>query len=272
VHAVIAPIARANAAFKKKKKIIDSPGVFGDIAPHTETKTVKIESHMRTKTLLLTAAISAAGVLSSLAQSTNIYSVNVVGYTTLTIKHGYQMIANQLIGANNNAIGSVIPTAPAGTQIFYWSKTNQGYLDTLEFVPDVGWVVGEEISQLQVPPGDAFFLYNPGAEYTLTLTGDVTQGTGLAVNLQGGNKYNLIAPLVPQSTGLSTQNFPQINGAQIFEFDATTQLYKDTVEYVTDVGWVIGEDIVDPTFAIGQGFFLRNPGTTQNWTRDFAVQ
>jgi len=224
--------------------------------------------------LLLTAIIGATGVLSSYAQSTstNIYSVNVVGYTTLTIKPGYQMIANQLIGASNNVIGAVIPTAPAGTQIFFWNKTNQSYLDTLEFVPDVGWVVGEEISQLQVNPGDSFFLYNPGAEYTITLTGDVTQGTGLAVNLQGGNKYNLIAPIVPQATGLSAQNFPAIPGAQIYEFNATTQTYKDTLEYVEGTGWVLGEEIVDPTFAIGQGFFLYNPGTTQNWTRDFTVQ
>ena len=46
---------------------------------------------MRTKTLLLTAALAAAGVVSSMAQ---VYSVNSVGYVNLTLPNGFSMIAN----------------------------------------------------------------------------------------------------------------------------------------------------------------------------------
>jgi hypothetical protein len=93
------------------------------------------------------------------------------------------------------------------------------------------------------------------------------------VNLQGPGKYNLISSIVPQSTGLNTQNFPQVPGMQIYEFDATTQRYLDAIEYYDGAGWSRdGENIIDPTFPIGQGFFLYNPSTGQDWTRDFTVQ
>src|SRR5262245_48462452 len=58
---------------------------------------------MRTKTLLLTAAALTAGVLSSFAQSSNVYSVNVVRYINITVPAGgYSFVANQLTNAGNN--------------------------------------------------------------------------------------------------------------------------------------------------------------------------
>ena len=59
---------------------------------------------MRTKTLLSTAALLAAGVATPMAQSSNVYSLNVVGYVNVPVYGGgqYNMICNPLNNANNN--------------------------------------------------------------------------------------------------------------------------------------------------------------------------
>src|ERR1041385_5044775 len=66
---------------KKDEKIVDTPQPLWDIAPtHGNTQNNK----MRTKTLLLAAALTAAGLATSLAQS-NVYSLNVVGYVNVNV-------------------------------------------------------------------------------------------------------------------------------------------------------------------------------------------
>jgi hypothetical protein len=63
---------------------------------------------MRTKTLLLTAALSAAGIATSMAQ--NVYSVNMVGYINKTMPKGLSMIANQLNASPNNKVTTLFGT------------------------------------------------------------------------------------------------------------------------------------------------------------------
>ena len=53
--------------------------------------TRNIQNKMRTKTLLLTAALSAAGIASSMAQ---VYSVNAVGYVNTPLVTGFNLISN----------------------------------------------------------------------------------------------------------------------------------------------------------------------------------
>src|SRR5947207_10303632 len=72
---------------KKDKKMLTLSGRFEILPAHTEIQT----SHMRTKTLLLTAALAAAGAASAMAQ--NVYSVNAVGYANVSVPSGFSMIA-----------------------------------------------------------------------------------------------------------------------------------------------------------------------------------
>ena len=54
---------------------------------------------MRTKTLLLTAVLGIASAASSMAQA--VYSVNVVGYVNLTLKRGFNAVANAPRGVDS---------------------------------------------------------------------------------------------------------------------------------------------------------------------------
>src|SRR3989304_4197401 len=70
---------------------------------------------MRTKTLLLTAVVSAAGIATSMAQ---VFSVNAVGYVSKPLQAGkFHLIANPLI-ASDNSIGKLFAGVPGGTQVF----------------------------------------------------------------------------------------------------------------------------------------------------------
>src|SRR3954468_1352288 len=83
---------------QKKDKIMLTPASrFEILRPHTE---IHNTSHMRTKTLLLTAALAAAGAASAMAQ--NVYSVNAVGYVNKSVVHGYSIVANPFVVANES--------------------------------------------------------------------------------------------------------------------------------------------------------------------------
>src|SRR5437773_11497511 len=81
---------------------------------------------MRTKTVLLVAALSAAGVATSMAQ---VFSVNAVGYVNKIIPKGNKLalISNPLdAGAGNNTIGNLFKGAQDGTQVYKF--TGAGFI------------------------------------------------------------------------------------------------------------------------------------------------
>src|SRR5688572_21786285 len=71
---------------------------------------------MRTKTLLLTAALAAAGLTSSMAQS--VFSVNAVGFVNVTVPaSAFALLANPLNQPTND-LASVLADAPVNTLVF----------------------------------------------------------------------------------------------------------------------------------------------------------
>src|SRR6266853_2824813 len=106
---------------------------------------------MRTKTLLLTAALSAAGALTSMAQ---VYSVNIVGYVNLPIPVGFSMIANQLNNSANNQLATLIPTPPNAS--FFYKFNGAGY--TVDDYTDGAWE-GDTSGTMTMNPGEGLWVY-----------------------------------------------------------------------------------------------------------------
>lgn len=232
---------------------------------------------MRTKTLLLTAAVITAGIAASQAQ---VYSVNAVGYVNVTVGNGYNLIANPLNGTNNN-VNTVIPTAPDSSLIFKWNNNSQGFPPSTTFFdfgagnPDTGWYDGDNKSSLVLNPGDAIYFVNPGAQTTLTFVGDVPQGNNLTVPV--GANYGFYSSIVPRQAGLTALNFPAADSMLLFFFNQAQQRYNQSLTYFDfgvgnpDSGWYDGDNKVDPAPAVGQGFLIYNPSTARNWTQSFTV-
>src|SRR6185436_10390289 len=131
--------------------MFDTIGTLSAYSPRTQNKQQQI---MRTKTLLLTAALVGAGIASSMAQA--VYSVNAVGYVNLTLGRGYSMIANPL-NNGSNALSQILPNVPDNTQILKFDAAQQKFSTTVNgFVAGAGWFPDGTLR-----PGEGAFINLP---------------------------------------------------------------------------------------------------------------
>lgn len=250
--------ATSQSVQKLEKKVLTPAKEVGTVPSHTEQTTI----NMRTKSLLFTAAIMAAGVITSVAQS--VYSVNAVGYINLSLGAGFTLIANQLNGTNNN-IGTILPTVPDGAQVLKWDSANQTFFEAEQYFDGIGWIPGTST----LSPGEGFFI-NLTDPTTVTLVGEVPQGNltnSLPLN------FSAVSMQTPQSLPLnvgdvlnSGAQFPATDGDQVLFWNSANQTYEEAIQYFDGIGWIPS----DPTPAVGQGFFV-NKATASLWTRSFSV-
>jgi hypothetical protein len=207
---------------------------------------------MRTKTLLLTAALAVAGTLSSVAQ---VYSVNAVGYVNVTIPPGFSMIANPL-NASTNTISALFGAAPDGTILYKFNPATGQYS-----------INGKEFDEWASPndtllPGDGAFIFNGGTQpFTVTFVGEVMQGS---LTNAVPNGFSIKSSQVPQSGQLDTVlGFPAVDGDIVYRWNNATGQY-------TISGFEFGEWTTAPVPAVGESFFVFKNGAA-NWTRQFSV-
>jgi len=231
---------------------------------------------MRTKTLLVTAVLTAAGfATSAMAQ---VYSVNAVGYVNVTLKKGYNLIANPLNNGGNTLAEILPPTTPLPDDTFIVTWDSAGgtigapAADLPTFFPGAGW----EPAGPALPPGKAFFMYiadtAPTNTYTVTFVGEVPQGN-LSTPVAIGSRYSALASQVPQAGKVTTDlGLQPSNDDTLLLWDKNAGGFGTTLyQYATDVGWNDGQNVVEPTVGVGDGFFLFRVGGPTAWTRTFSV-
>lgn len=205
---------------------------------------------MRTKTLLLSAAVGAAGLLAASAQ---VYSVNSVGYVNETIPTGFSLIANPLTAADNS-VPTLLPNVPDGTIIYKFNSATQGFTANNYFF---GW--GD--TTMTLVPGEGAFIYNPGAPFTATFVGQVAQGN-LSTTVPAG--FSILSSQVPQQGALDTVlGYPVADGDIVYRYDNASSGY---LAYNYFFGW---NQV--PTINVGESFFVYNPGASKTWSRTFSV-
>jgi len=225
---------------------------------------------MRTKTLLLSAAAIAAGLVSSQAQS-NVYSANIVGYVTTVFKGGgkYTLVANPLDSGSNNVVGLVDATLPNRSQVLVWNASAQAFIPATK-----GSGVWD--TNIAIPPGMGFFVKTPlnqATDITNTFVGTVI------VSPNGGTNrvvlpaaYYLSGTPIPLSGALNdAAGTNQVNlGAtlpnrsQVLTWDANAQAYIPATK---------GSGVWDTNLAIvpGAGYFINSKAAT-NWDQQLNVQ
>ena len=209
---------------------------------------------MRTKTLLLTAALSAAGVATSMAQ---VFSVNAVGYVTKTVPaNGFALISNPLT-ASDNSIKALFAGVPEGTQVYKYSGTA---FKTATFT--FGEFGPADAAALTVVPGEGVFVRNPTAQpMNITFVGEVPQGT-LSNPLPVG--LSIRSSMVPQEGTAAELGLKGGEGDQIFQFNATTQKYATSTFTFGDWGPALGK------LAVGEAVFIKKVAAG-TWDRTFSV-
>jgi hypothetical protein len=234
------------------------------------------KKQMRTKTILLTAALVAAGVASSMAQSSNVYSLNVVGYVNVPINPNYNLVAQQLdVGDGINSINTVLTNGtPDGTLAYQWNGAGYNLLGQYYVAGGNQWYDNNfNLLTNQVPPGTVLFLYNPQATAsTVTLVGTVDQTTNTTQIVHG---YGFYALDVPVASDLTTNGFPTGAGVDqtlYYSFNTVSGYSQPYTYYQAGNGWYDNNfNQVHPTPAIGAGFLLFNPSAGATWTQTFTV-
>jgi hypothetical protein len=220
---------------------------------------------MRTKALLSVAAI-AASAISAMAQS-NVYSLNIVGYATVSVPSGFSLMANPLQAGATNGANEIMPILD-GELILTWTGTKfsqTGYDSGFG-----GWVGADGQTPSvppSLPPGTGFFFFNPATTATnITFVGQVVPGPSSTNSLSLAPGFNLIGSPLPATVNQITNppvSLPVLDGMLILTWNGKG--YAQTGFDSGFGGWV-GADgqtpSAAPPYAIGQGFFFFNPQTT----------
>lgn len=213
---------------------------------------------MRTKTLLLIAAIGAAGAATSMAQ---VFSVNAVGYVNKTIPaRGFAMVANPLRAATNT-VNALFAGVPDGFQVYVYTP-GTGYA-TATFDELEGGFVGPA-ANMEILPGKGVFVQNPAATpVTITFVGEVPQGNLVTPLVPG---LQIVSSQVPQAGTPTQLGYVGQDGDQIYQFDAATQQYAVATYDELEGGFLPAPKVVE----VGDAFFLSKTVAGQ-WSRNFNV-
>jgi len=229
---------------------------------------------MRTKTLLCAAALTAAGVVSTMAQS-NVYSLNVVGYVNVPTKGGggFNFIGNPLNNANNN-ITNLFSSAQDGDQIYTWNRTTQD-LDGAIYTYSTFLHAWD--GNFTLKPGQGVFYFNAGNDTTNTFVGEVLQGSYTnpipSPTILGGGAFNSVASSVPLGgsfTNAIVGITPQ-DGDQVYTWSVPAQ---DLAGAIATYSQFLGKwDDTTIQVPAGGALFYFGAGNNQaQWVRNFTVQ
>jgi len=202
-----------------------------------------------------------------MAQS-SVYSLNIVGYATVTVPSGFSILANPLsAGATNgaNEIGLLINSE----QILTWNAAKSTF-NFVSFDSTLGGWIDQNLAPSQppsLPPGVGFFFFNPGNTSTnITFVGQVVPSPGT----NNANTLNLIpgfsmvgSPLPANVTNISSApvSLPLIDSMQVLTWDNKNNKYIFSSFDSTLGGWIDANlsPITAPSYSIGEGFFFYNP-------------
>jgi len=231
---------------------------------------------MRTKTLLLTAALAAAGAATAMAQST-IYSVNAVGYVNSTIRGlTGSASAAQGFGAYANpfeadvTLGTLIPDGSPPASLTFLNFNDDGSSNSASYdkANDDFWTDGS----IPLKLGKGFLIKNFGADFNVTWVGQVKQSVGSTpISNPIAQGQFLYGSFIPQEATLSALGLDAPNRAvTVLRFLSNSELGGGTqqVGYNPDDGFW---DPIDPVIHIGEGFFITSSSGPVTWQKEFHV-
>jgi hypothetical protein len=169
------------------------------------------------------------------------YSLNIVGFATVTVPPGYSLLGNPLDAGATNGANEIMPILD-GELIATWSGasfTQVGYDSGFG-----GWVGADGRTAARppsLPPGEGFFFFNPNATPTnMTFVGEVVPGPGRTNQLYLPPGYSLLGSPLPATVSQITNSpvsLPILDGMQILQWDG--RKYQLTGFDSGFGGWVV---------------------------------
>lgn len=236
---------------------------------------------MRTKTLILSAAALAAGLLSSPQSNAQVYSANVVGYYNIQVPGGKEaFISMQLPGgsAGNDVLvnDQLTNGVPDGSSLGFWNGS--GFDVITYFVSGGGWYDASfAFATNKLAPGQGALFINgdPANAATVTVIGQVPQGAQTNPVPVLRNFYSMPTP-VATNLDSTLAAFPAQDGDTYLQWDVPSQSYPASTTYTyfaAAPGWFDSSFTqVYPTPNVGTAFLYINAGAPTNWVFNFTVQ
>jgi hypothetical protein len=202
--------------------------------------------------------------LATPAMRAQVYSSNIVGYATVTVAPGYNLLANPLSSGVTNGANEIMPIFD-GELILTWTGAR---FRQVGYDSGFGGWVGADGQTLSHPPtlypGSGFFFFNPlPTETNVTFVGEVVPGPGSTNCVAIVPGFSLLASRLPATVNQITNSpvsLPVLDGMIILQWSGSN--YSQTGFDSGFGGWV-GPDgqtpSAAPPYSIGQGFFLFNP-------------
>jgi hypothetical protein len=227
---------------------------------------------MRTKTILLSALLGTIGSVSLMAQSsTNVYSLNAVGYINVSLQPGFNLISCPLIASPDNTINTLFTNS---TGAFKKSDIYNYYPSLGAYSEDIGTASGwADGGTNTLNPGQAVWFFNPSnLVLTVTFVGTVPSGSlpNPLVGGAGAGSFNLVSSILPTTGDLVTNSLMNFTNAsrkdQLYYWNTSTANYT---EYLAGAGgvWPAGNPQITN---IASGFFYYTTNTF-NWVENFTV-
>lgn len=204
---------------------------------------------MKTKSLLLLAAAASIGATTAFGA----VSSNIVGYTKLTLKKGFNLVGNTLDNKSGNKATAVFTDTPENSAVFSW--TGKGF-NELDNVGSGVWV-GDDFT---LAPGTAVFVQVP-ADATITLVGEVLTGQQDISLVKG---FNFVASKIPQAGKIDSDlGFTALDSDAVFQWNGKAYVESD---YIDGVGYLPSS----PSLAVGEGVVVQSTAVNK-WSRNFTV-
>jgi hypothetical protein len=240
---------------------------------------------MRTKTLLLSALLGAAGTVAVHAQS--VYSLNAVGYITVTLAPGFNIVTCPLLTSPDNTVGTVFNNstgALTGSDVYFYSPSTGQYSgdDALAIGSGRGHTTnangwGNNGTNVLSPGTACWFENNASTNLTVIFYGTVP--SSVTTPLVAG--FNLVGSAIPVTGDLVTNSlsaFTNYNiGDDLYMFANGSYYGYSAVPSNSRSGGhgYLGQwtSSGDPTVTNDyQGFWYENNvGTTVNWVENYSV-
>jgi len=218
----------------------------------------------------MSALLGTLGSISVMAQSTNVYSLNAVGYINITAVPGFNIVSCPLVASPDNTINTLL-TNGAGTyktwQVWVWNPSTAAYVEDIGTAH--GWLNGGVET---MNPGQAVWLLNPSnTAATVTFVGTVPSGTN-AVTLPA-QSFQLVSSILPTSGDITTNSLMNFtNGVrtdQVWAWNPATTSYTEYIKAAAAGTWLGGDPVQTN---VGGGFWYFNNQATNNfWTESFSV-
>jgi len=212
---------------------------------------------MKTKSLL---ALVVAGLATPVAFAA--VSSNIVGYTTLTLAEGYNLVANTLNNQTSNQVSDLFNSTPVATAVFRWNGAGFDEYDNF------GGAWGTPNNPTALLPGEAVFVQIPAGSgsTSLTLIGQVQTGTQ-SLTIVASPGYNFVSSVIPKAGALDTDlGYTPSLGDAVFTWDSVAQGYVENDFFGAGAGWSTGSS---PSLAIGQGIVL-SAAAAGTWSQTFT--